>query len=112
MIATAICSIMCVGTLSLMVQIDNRNRTIYDRTIAFRACHQAMEILLAEDVDSMVLQDGNSFVVTECSRGPQLGNITISDKALDWAMAADQAYEIRLDVPSLGVTLQAIRTRT
>jgi len=30
MIATAICGIMCVGTISLMVSIDNNNRRIYE----------------------------------------------------------------------------------
>jgi prepilin-type N-terminal cleavage/methylation domain-containing protein len=109
MIATAICSIMCVGTLALMVQIDETNRRMYDRTICFRAAHQAMEILRAEDVDSMLLQDGNTFVATECVYGPQTGKISIQD--LGWN-GPDNAYLIRVDIPSYGVTLTAVRTRT
>jgi len=109
MIATAIAGIMCVGTLTLMVQVDNNNRRIYDRTISYRATHQAMEVLLAEDLDSMLLQDGNSFVVTECVYGPQMGNISITD--LGWG-GANQAFLVQLTVPSYGVTLSAVRTRT
>jgi prepilin-type N-terminal cleavage/methylation domain-containing protein len=112
MIATAICGLMSAMTLTLMVQIDNHNRSIHDRAIAYRASHQAMEVLLAEDVDSMILQDGNSYVVTECLKGPQLGNITVTDMAVGWGIAPNQAYEITLDMPQMGVTLRAIRTRT
>jgi prepilin-type N-terminal cleavage/methylation domain-containing protein len=109
MIATAIVGIMCVGTLQLMIQIDHNNRRMYDRTICYRAAHQVMEVLRAEDTDSMVLQDGNSFVVTECIFGPQNGTITVID--LGWN-GADKAYEIRLEVPNYGVILTAVRTRT
>jgi len=113
MFASAIVGVMCVAVLGLMLQIDASNRFIYDRTICYRAAHQAMEILMAEDLDSMLLQDGNSFVVTECRAGPQQGTITVTD--LNWGPAgdvADKAYSVQLDVPSFGVMLTAVRTRT
>ena len=112
MIATAITGIMCVGTLALQVQIDSNNRYMYNRTIAYRATHQAMEILLAEDLDSMIVQNGNSFVVTETSSGPAAGTITITDTFWGLGGAADKAYRVRLEVPEYGVVLEALRTRT
>jgi prepilin-type N-terminal cleavage/methylation domain-containing protein len=112
MFATAICSIMCVGTLVVMVQIDNNNRFMFNRTVAYRATHQAMEILLAEDLDSMLLQDGNNFVVTETTSGPCTGSITITDALWGPGGAADKAYLVRLEVPRYGVVITALRART
>jgi hypothetical protein len=96
-----------------MVQINNTNRYLHDRTVAYRATHQAMEVLLAEDLDSMLLQDGNTFAVLGTSGGSQVGSITVTD--LNWGLAgdpADKAYMVRLEVPTLNVVLTAVRTRT
>jgi prepilin-type N-terminal cleavage/methylation domain-containing protein len=111
MIATAIVGIMCAGTLEVMVRIDQNNRFMYNRTIAYRATHQAMEVLLAEDLDSMILQNGNTFVVTETTSGPAAGTITITDTNWGAAGAADKAYRVRLEVPEYGVVLEALRAR-
>ena len=113
MIATTIAGLMCVGVLGLMVNVDMNNRFLYNRTIAYRASHQAMEILLAEDIDSMILQDGNTFAVTETTSGSEVGTITITD--LNWGTLADptdKAYLVRLSVPRYSVVLTAVRTRT
>ncbi len=113
MFAVAICGMMCAGALSLMIKIDTSNRWMYERTIAYRAAHQAMEVLLAEDIDSMLLQDGNTFAVTQTTSDVATGTITITD--LNWGAAgdtADKAYLVRMEVREYSVILTAVRTRT
>ncbi len=113
MFAVAIAGMMCVGVLALMTKIDNSNRWLYERTIAYRAGHQAMEVLLAEDIDSMILQDGNTFAVLQTTSDAAQGTITITD--LKWGAAGDvgdKAYLVRLEVAEYNVVLTAVRTRT
>lgn len=113
MVAAAIIGVMCTTMLGVMVKIDTDNRAFHDENIAYRACHQTIEVLMAEDLDSMLLQDNNTFQVDGLSAGTQTGTIDIID--LNWGPAgdaADKAYQIRLDVPAAGVTLSAIRSRT
>jgi prepilin-type N-terminal cleavage/methylation domain-containing protein len=113
MVAAAIIGVMCTSMLSVMLKIDTDNRAFHDENIAYRACHQMIEVLMADDLDSMLLQKGNTFQVDGLSAGTQTGTIDIID--LNWGPAgdtADKAYQIRLDVPAAGVTLSAIRSRT
>lgn len=113
MFAVAIAGMMCVGVLALITKIDTSNRWLYERTIAYRASHQAMEVLLAEDLDSMLLQDGNTFAVLQTTSDAAQGTITITD--LNWGGAGDtgdKAYLVRLQVAEYSVILTAVRTRT
>ncbi len=110
LIATGILAIMCAGVLTVKYKIEQANREMYDRTVAFRAAHQAMEVLLAEDMDLMLLQNGNTFGVTNMNRrNGASGKITITD--LNWT-GPDKAYEIRIEVPELGVVLTGVRARS
>jgi hypothetical protein len=91
-----------------MIKVDNANRYLHNRAIAYRAAHQTMEVLLSEDMDVMLLQNGNTFAVSNPSIGPETGTITITD--LNW-VSPDKAYEIRVEVPNLGVVLTGVRAR-
>lgn len=113
MVACAIAAILCAAVLAVQLNADNSNRYLYNRTIAYRAAHQVMEILLADDMDLMLLQDGNTFVVNEMLGGPQNGTITMTD--LGWN-GADKAWRVRLTIALPGsrnesITLEAVRTR-
>ena len=117
MISAAIIAIMAAALLASLVKIDMNNRRYHDRTIAYRACHQWIETLMAQDLDTMILADRSTFDVNGMSIGMQKATVYIRD--LNWA-AADKAYEIRIELPyeiraqgpSPIVTLVAVRTRT
>jgi len=109
LVAAGILGIMCAGVLAVIVQIDQSNRYLQNRTIAFRAAHQTMEVLLSDDMDLMLLQNGNTFAVNNPTGHPETGTITITD--LNW-IGPDKAYQIRLEVPNLGVVLTGARARS
>jgi prepilin-type N-terminal cleavage/methylation domain-containing protein len=114
MIAVAVAGILCASVITVQIKIDDSNRYLFDRTTASRAAHQMMEILVADDIDSMLLQNGNTFAVTGMKGGAQTGTISISD--LGW-VGAGMSYRIRLTVPIPSIdnqtfVLEAVRTRT
>jgi len=109
MVAAAIAGILCAGVVTVMYRTEHTGRYLYDCTVATRAAHQTMEILLADDMDSMILQNGNTFTVSNLTCGSTGGTITITD--LGW-MGSDQAYQLRVRVDRFGVDLSSVRTRT
>lgn len=113
MISAAVIAVMCAALLGSLMHVDINNRRFHDENVAYRACHQWIEQLMSEDLDSMLLQDGSTFIVNGMSAGAQTGTVTITD--LMWGPGggtADKAYEIRVQVPAANVTLVAVRTRT
>ena len=113
MIAMAIIGIMCTALLGSLMNIDMNNRRFHDENVAYRACHQWIETLMSQDMDTMLLQHGSTFTVNGLSSGPQTGTVTLTD--LMWGPVgarADKAYEIRIQIPAVNITLTAIRTRT
>ena len=109
MIASALMVIMCVTVISYMLKVDHDNRYLHNRTIAYRAAHEMMEILLADEMDSMLLQSGVPFAVTQLTTGTTTGNIAMTD--LNWN-AVDQAYLITITIPAYDVVLCTVRTRS
>lgn len=111
MAACAILAIVCVGVLGAVLKVDQDNRYIYNCTIANRAAHQMMEILLSMDLDDVVAnQNGQTFTVSVPNGPPATGHITITD--LHWSGLLGRAYEYRVTVPDYSVTLTTIRART
>ena len=123
---------LCVGVLGVMLRVDQANRLLYGRTVAYRAAHQTLEILLAEDMDLMLLQDGNRFAILVDRWGNETGDVTfgtaeeieaaqaagdytkvlgtITMTDLNW-IGVDNAYEIRVEVLDLGIVLSGVRAR-
>ncbi|HOX05725.1 MAG TPA: type II secretion system protein [Planctomycetota bacterium] len=134
MIATAIVGIMCTSVLTVMYKTEQTNRFCFQYTTAVRAAHQAMEILQSEDLDTLRAQDGLTFAVLVADSVEETGGVTmdgLSGADLDALIAggryalvqgtvsvtdlgwggADKAYQITVAVPTLGVTLTAVRAR-
>jgi prepilin-type N-terminal cleavage/methylation domain-containing protein len=114
MVACAIASILCASVITVELQMDNSNRYLFNRTTGSRAAHQMMEILLSDDMDSMLLQNGNTFAVTGMIGGAMTGTITMTD--LGWTGQSDMAWKVKLVVPLPGnqnetFVLEAVRTR-
>lgn len=131
-IATGIIGLMCAGVLTAIYRTDLNNRYLFGHTVAARAAHQTMEILLSQDIDTMVLQHGNSFAVFVPKTGQDTGTVTIDSAAvingeiasgdyarvlgtifitpLDWT-GPGKAYSIRVEIPDFGVVLIATRAR-
>jgi prepilin-type N-terminal cleavage/methylation domain-containing protein len=113
MIACAIAAVVCAAVITVELQTDSANRYLHNRTIAYRAAHQIMEIMLSDDMDLMLLQNGNTFVVNEMQGGPTTGTITMTD--LGWN-GSDRAWKIVLTIPLPGtrgesISLEAVRAR-
>ncbi|MCX7806543.1 MAG: type II secretion system GspH family protein [Planctomycetota bacterium] len=109
-VACAIMAIVCVGVLGAVLKVDQDNRYIYNCTIAHRAAHQMMEILLSMDLDDVIAnQNGQTFTVNVPSGPPATGRITITD--INWG-GIGRAYEYRVTVPDYSVSLSTVRART
>ena len=111
MAACAILAILCVGALGAVMKVDQDNRYLYNCTIAHRAAHQMMEILLSMDLDDVVNnQNGQTFTVAVPAGPPATGTITVTD--LNYGGVAGRAYEYRVSIPEYSVSLVTIRART
>jgi prepilin-type N-terminal cleavage/methylation domain-containing protein len=134
-IAVGIIGIMCAGVVTTIYQTDRTNRRLYEYTIAVRAAHQAMEILQADDLDTLCTQNGAKFAVLVAASVTETGAVTmdnVNDADVDALIAsgryalvegtvsvtdlgwkgANNAYQVTVTIPDLGVTLSTVRSRT
>ncbi len=113
MVAVAICAILLLGLGASMTGASQANMYREDRVIAFKAAHQQMELMLSLDLDTMLLQNGNTFTVgsTEnpTNTAGAVGTITITD--LNWDGLPGKAYKVELAVDEFNVKLTTVRTR-
>ena len=113
MVASVICVILLIGLGEAMTGALQLNLLREDQVIAFKASHQTLENLMALDMDTMLLQHGNTFTVgsseNPLSTTAATGTITITD--LNWEGIADKAYLVKVAVPELATELSTVRTR-
>ena len=63
MVAVSITSVTLVGLAVAIANTVQSNDYREDQTVCFKAAHETMEMLLSLDMDTMLLQNGNTFAI-------------------------------------------------
>lgn len=115
MVALAILAVLVAGLGQTVFMSMETGKVVEDTVIAHKAAHQVMENLMGLDLDTMLLQNGNTFQVGSdenmTTSKASTGTITITDVGTTWGEAASQAYQVQVQVPEFMVDLSTIRVR-